>query len=90
MKLPKISPPVVQTKLNPKEIIRFSSLTTVNRKNSYQFYNRWKENFKNRVEQTELNDDDLEPNLTVDNYQDRFYTLLCFEEMEHISLLTNK
>lgn len=98
MKLPKIPPPVVQTRLspshcnfiNPREIIRYSSLTTVHRKDSYSIYNSWKGNFQNRVEQTKLNDDDLEPNYTVDNYQDKFYILLCFEEMEHISLLTKK
>lgn len=71
---------------NPRQIIRFS----INRKDNYQVYNKWKGEFKNRLTRTKLKDDDLEPNLTIDNYQDKFYALLCFEEMEHIRLLTEK
>ena len=31
--------------------------------------------------------EDIKPNLTVKNYREKFNKLLCWEEMEHISLL---
>lgn len=71
---------------NPKQIIRFS----INRKEDYAAYNKWKGKFKDRLLRTKLKDEDLELALTADNYQEKFYVLLCFEEMEHIEILTKK
>ena len=31
--------------------------------------------------------EDIEPELTVTNYKDKFHKLLCWEEMEHITVL---
>ena len=71
---------------NRKQIIRFS----INKKEDYAAYNKWKGKFKDRLLRTKLNDEDLELALTADNYQEKFYVLLCFEEMEHIEILTKK
>ena len=77
---------VISYPYDPRQIMRFS----VNKRDSYQVYNTWKEKFGERLHRTKLKDEDLEVGLTTDNYQDKFYTLLCFEEMEHINLLTKR
>lgn len=71
---------------DPRQVIRFS----VNRRDNYLAYNAWKTKFKDRLHRTTLKDETLEADLTADNYQDKFYNLLCFEEMEHINLLTKR
>lgn len=81
-----LQPAVVMSTIDPRQIMRFS----VNKQDNYQAYNAWKEKFKERLHRTKLNDTDLEVELSIDTYQDKFYTLLCFEEMEHINLLTDK
>ena len=50
---------------------------------------QWKVNFAKRLT-TVLSDEAVAPELTTRNYRDKFYYLLCFEESEHISTLTNK
>ena len=66
--------------------MRFS----VNKRDSYHVYNAWRTKFQDRLQRTDLRDEDLQVDLTVDTYQDKFYNLLCFEEMEHIKLLTKR
>ena len=42
--------------------------------------------FAERVKD-ELKLEDIQAELTIENYKDKFHKLLCWEEMEHISLL---
>ena len=42
--------------------------------------------FLNRVE-AELKIEDIKPELTVENYREKFHKLLCWEEKEHITIL---
>ena len=51
---------------------------------------KWKINFRKRVANTILDEKDVKPKLTHKNYRDKFYSLLCFEESEHIHILTKK
>ena len=51
---------------------------------------KWKIDFRKRVANTILDEKDVKPKLTHKNYRDKFYSLLCFEESEHIRILTKK
>ena len=50
----------------------------------------WKTNFIERLKYTELSEENVSVELTSSNYRDKFYYLLCFEESEHICLLSEK
>ena len=71
---------------DPRQIMRFFAT----KRDSYHVYNAWKTKFQDRLQRTDLSDEDLQVDLTVNTYQDKFYNLLCFEEMEHIKLLTER
>ena len=45
--------------------------------------------FLDRVKE-ELYIEDIMAQLTVTNYKDKFHKLLCWEEMEHITLLRDR
>ena len=45
--------------------------------------------FLERVKE-ELYIEDIKPMLTTENYKEKFHKLLCWEEMEHITLLHNR
>lgn len=51
---------------------------------------KWKLDFRKRVANTVLNEKDVKEELTSGNYREKFYSLLCFEESEHIHILTEK
>lgn len=57
---------------------------------NYQDRNRWKLDFTKRVGRTLLVEKEVAEELTVFNYQEKFYNLLCYEEKEHIELLSRK
>ena len=51
----------------------------------------WKCDFQQRLDNALLqNEEHFESDLSRQNYRDKFYHLLCYEESEHISLLTEK
>ena len=51
----------------------------------------WKCDFQGRLDDTVLqNEEYFEADLSRSNYRDKFYHLLCYEESEHISLLSDK
>ena len=51
----------------------------------------WKCDFQGRMDATVLqNEEYFEADLSRSNYRDKFYHLLCYEESEHISLLSDK
>lgn len=45
--------------------------------------------FSERVKD-DLNLEDIQAELTIANYRDKFHKLLCWEEMEHISILHHR
>ena len=57
---------------------------------NYKHRNRWKLNFTERVGRTLLVEKEVVAPLTVFNDQDKFYNLLCYEEKEHIELLSRR
>ena len=57
---------------------------------SYKDRNKWKLKFTERVGRTLLVEKDVDAPLTVFSYQDKFYNLLCYEEKEHIELLSRR
>ena len=57
---------------------------------NYRYRNQWKLHFSERVARTLLVEEEVAKPLTTFNYQDKFYNLLCYEEREHIELLTNR
>ena len=58
---------------------------------NYKEREKWKCSFQERLERTALqNEEYFEPGLSRQNYRDKFYHLLCYEESEHISLLSEK
>ena len=50
----------------------------------------WKTTFQSRLKNTTLQETEVEAELTVGNYRNKFYYLLCYEESAHIRLLTEK
>ena len=62
----------------------------VQQKIDYNGRQEWKTHFITRLKNTELLDEDVEVELNASNYRKKLYYLLCFEESEHISLLTEK
>ena len=51
----------------------------------------WKCDFQGRLDDTVLqNEEYFKADLSRSNYRDKFYHLLCYEESEHISLLSDK
>ena len=59
-------------------------------KMDYKGREMWKTNFRERLKYTELSEENVSVELTSSNYRDKFYYLLCFEESEHICLLSEK
>ena len=57
---------------------------------NYKDRNEWKLNFAERVGRTLLVEKEVAEPLTTLNYQDKFYNLLCYEEKEHIELLSRR
>lgn len=51
---------------------------------------KWKMSFKSRLENTALQETEVEAELAVGNYRNKFYYLLCYEESAHIRLLGEK
>ena len=49
----------------------------------------WKVKYSSFLERVKeyLDIEDIEPNLTQENYREKFHKLLCWEESEHITLL---
>lgn len=45
--------------------------------------------FSERVKNV-LKLEDIQAELTIENYKDKFHKLLCWEEMEHISILHDR
>ena len=58
---------------------------------SHKEREKWKCNFQQRIENTVLEDEEyFHSELSRRNYRDKFYHLLCYEESEHISLLSER
>ena len=56
----------------------------------YKEREAWKTSFHQRLENTALHEENLKPDLSMHNYRDKFYNLLCYEESKHITLLTDR
>ena len=56
----------------------------------YKGREMWKIKFTERLKNTELLEENIAVDLTSSSYRDKFYYLLCFEESEHICLLSEK
>ena len=50
---------------------------------------KWKVNFEKRIK-IAIDDGQVAQELTTNNYRDKFYHLLCFEESAHIQTLNDK
>ena len=59
-------------------------------KMGYKGREMWKTNFAERLKYTDLSEENVSVELTSSSYRDKFYYLLCFEESEHICLLSEK
>ena len=57
---------------------------------TFQELENWKISFQSRLENTTLQETEVEAELTVANYRNKFYYLLCYEESAHIRLLNEK
>lgn len=55
----------------------------------YDERGQWKVNFEKRIK-IAIDDGQVVQELTTNNYRDKFYHLLCFEESAHIQTLNDK
>ncbi|XP_019848953.1 PREDICTED: uncharacterized protein LOC109580354 isoform X2 [Amphimedon queenslandica] len=67
-----------------------SELHSHTRLKTFQELENWKISFQSRLENTTLQETEVEAELTVANYRNKFYYLLCYEESAHIRLLNEK